>query len=186
MSNRDKLRQAARDCLLSLGYANTTVRELVKASGANQASINYHFGSKERLLTETLHDLNREWGDVLFAALDGVDPSGPAGNAARWERIIASIDEHRALWYVNFESVSASRHDEEIRAMIATGQRAARRILARAFGGLDLDTADADAIDAVGSHYFALLVGVASQWLADPDHAPTAERIVAVDALRNS
>ncbi|MEV0079714.1 TetR/AcrR family transcriptional regulator [Nocardia neocaledoniensis] len=181
MSNRDKLLQAARDCLLTLGYAKTTVRELVKASGANQASINYHFGSKERLLTDTLHELNREWGDVLFAAI-GDDPPGPAGNEARWERIVASIREHRALWYVNFESVSAARDDEEIQAMLAEGQRAARRSLAHAFGGLDPDADDPDTVDAVGSHYFALLVGVASQWLADPDHAPTAARIVMADS----
>ncbi|WP_280232932.1 TetR/AcrR family transcriptional regulator [Nocardia cyriacigeorgica] len=181
MSNRDKLLQAARDCLLSLGYANTTVRELVKASGANQASINYHFGSKERLLTDTLHDLNREWGDILFAAIGGDDPPGPAGNEARWDRIVTSIRNNRALWYVNFESVSAARDDEEIQAMIAAGQRTARRSLAHAFGGLDPDTADPETVEAVGSHYFALLVGVASQWLADPDNAPDAARIVAAD-----
>ncbi|NEW48514.1 TetR/AcrR family transcriptional regulator [Nocardia cyriacigeorgica] len=181
MGNRDKLLQAARDCLLSLGYAKTTVRELVKASGANQASINYHFGSKERLLTDTLHDLNREWGDILFAALGGDDPPGPAGNEARWDRIVTSIRDNRALWYVNFESVSAARDDEEIQAMIANGQRMARRSLARAFGGLDPDSDDPDTVEAVGSHYFALLVGVASQWLADPDNAPDAARIVAAD-----
>ncbi|MFI2230489.1 TetR/AcrR family transcriptional regulator [Nocardia testacea] len=181
MGNRDKLLQAARDCLLSLGYANTTVRELVKASGANQASINYHFDSKERLLTSALRDLNREWGDLLFAALGKDDPPGPAGNEARWDRIVTSIRDHKALWYVNFESVSVARDDKEVQAMIADGQRNARRTLARAFGGLDPDTDDPERVEAVGSHYFALLVGVASQWLTDPGSAPTAARIIAAD-----
>ncbi|MFE9789328.1 hypothetical protein ACFYO7_28510 [Nocardia salmonicida] len=82
---------------------------------------------------------------------------------------------------MNFESVSVARDDKEIQAMIADGQRHARRTLARAFGGLDPDTGDPEKVEAVGSHYFALLVGVASQWLTDPDSAPGAARIVAAD-----
>jgi AcrR family transcriptional regulator len=182
MGNKDKLLSAARECLLSLGYANTTVRELVKASGANQASINYHFGSKERLLTGALQELNREWGEVLFAALGDPERQGAAEeHETRWARIIDSIQEHRSLWFVNFEAVSAARHDEEIRTMIVEGQRRSRVSLARAFAGLDPETADPGTVLAVGSHYYSLLVGVAAQWLADPDGAPSAAQVVAAD-----
>ncbi|NUR89730.1 MAG: TetR/AcrR family transcriptional regulator [Nonomuraea sp.] len=177
MSAKDKLLLAARECLLSRGYAHTTVRDLVAASGANQASINYHFGSKEQLLTRALRDLNTEWGELLFAVLDG-GPGGPGGEEALWGRIIDSIRANRALWYVNFESVSSTRQDEEIRGMIAEGQAVARVSLARAFAGLGPDD-DQDAVMAAGSRYLALLVGLASQWLTDPDHAPTAAQFTA-------
>ncbi|SKC69035.1 TetR/AcrR family transcriptional regulator [Krasilnikoviella flava] len=184
MGNKDKLLVAARECLLATGYAQTTVRDLVAASGANQASINYHFGSKEKLLTGVLHDLNREWGELLLAALDRPTVSGASRGArqeALWGRIIDSIRSNRALWFVNFESLGSARHDESIRTMIAEGQGAARNSLARAFAGIDPEHADPRAVRLAGSHYYALLVGVAAQWLADPDQAPTAAQIVAAD-----
>ncbi|GGP16544.1 TetR/AcrR family transcriptional regulator [Nonomuraea glycinis] len=184
MSAKDKLLLAARECLLAQGYAHTTVRDLVAASGANQASINYHFGSKERLLTRALRDLNTEWGELLFAVLkeaDGVADgtrSRLGDQVGLWGRIIDSIQANRSLWFVNFESVASVRQDDEIRGMIASGQELARASLARAFAGLGPDS-DPGEVHAAGSHYLALLVGLASQWLTDPERAPTAEQFVA-------
>ncbi|GLZ79576.1 TetR family transcriptional regulator [Actinorhabdospora filicis] len=184
MSHKENLMRAARECLLRTGYARTTVRDLVASSGANQASINYHYGSKEALLTRALNELNTEWGDLLFRAL--VSPDGDTGEdaeLARWERIIDSIQAQRDLWFVNFESVSYLKHDAEIRAMNAEGQRRSRIALAAAFAGLGED-ADPARVHAVGSHYYSLLVGVALQWLTDPEAAPTAAEIVAADTGR--
>ncbi|MFC4138657.1 MULTISPECIES: TetR/AcrR family transcriptional regulator [unclassified Microbacterium] len=175
MSNREKLLKAAKECLLTVGYERTTVRHLVAASGANQASINYHFGSKEQLLILALRQLNQEWGDVLFAAL-----AAPGGTEAThdgvavWSRIIESIQANRDLWAVNFESLSSARGDDEIRGMIAEGQRLAREALARTFSR---DSA-ADP-DAVGARCYAVLVGLAAQWIIDPASAPSAEQIAA-------
>ncbi|MFI7226351.1 TetR/AcrR family transcriptional regulator [Nonomuraea angiospora] len=184
MSAKDKLLLAARDCLLTKGYAHTTVRDLVAASGANQASINYHFGSKEQLLTRALRDLNTEWGELLFAVLeepgDATAGTRPGDQEALWGRIIDSIQANRSLWFVNFESVASARQDDEIRGMIAGGQELARASLARAFAGLGPGS-DPGEVQAAGSHYLALLVGLASQWLTDPERAPTAERFAAAN-----
>lgn len=172
MSNREKLLKAARECLLTLGFERTTVRHLVAASGANQASINYHFGSKEQLLTEALRALNLEWSAVLNTALGDESDADERDPESVWGRILASIQENRPLWFVNFESLSSAYLDDGIRAMIAEGQRAAKPVLARAFG----------ADESEGSHYYALLVGVAAQWLIDPDGAPSAADIAASSA----
>ena len=178
MGHRENLITAARECLLKTGYARTTVRDLVAASGANQASINYHFGSKEQLLTQTLLDLNREWGELLFTAL--ADPAGENPDAeTKWERIIASMRENRDLWFVNFESISYLQ-DEEIRKINSHGQQQARTALAASFGGLGED-APREEVQAVGSHYYSLLVGTALQWLTDPDHAPSAADVARAD-----
>ncbi|MBB4685762.1 TetR/AcrR family transcriptional regulator [Amycolatopsis jiangsuensis] len=178
MGHRDNLLTAARECLLTTGYARTTVRDLVAASGANQASINYHFGSKEQLLTRALIDLNTEWGERLFSALGA--PDEPVAQVDRWRRIIDSIRTHRDLWFLNFESVSYVQHDAEIRAINAHGQQLARTALAQAFGGLSPD-AGQDEVRVVGAHYYSLLVGLAVQWLTDPDHAPDAADVVEAD-----
>lgn len=178
MGHKENLVRAARDCLLNTGYARTTVRELVAASGANQASINYHFGSKEQLLTGALLELNAEWGELLFRTLG--DPDDVTGNEFRWGRIISSIQNNRELWFVNFESAATALHDDVIRSMITEGQRRARPVLARAFGGLSED-AKPELVQEVGSHYYSLLIGVALQWLIDPAHAPSPAQIVAAD-----
>ncbi|MDI9896270.1 MULTISPECIES: TetR/AcrR family transcriptional regulator [Nocardiaceae] len=178
MSHRDNLLRAARSCLLDKGYAQVTVRDLVASSGANLASISYHFGSKDQLLTRALLDLNAEWGTELFAAL-GSEETLP--DVERWARIISSIEANRPLWFVNFESIGYVEREPEIRALNARGQAESRLALAQAFGGLGAD-ADPAEIHAVGSHYYSLLTGLAVQILTDPAAAPTAEEIVRADS----
>ncbi len=59
--------QFARD-----GYANTSLREITDMAGANIAAVNYHFGSKEKLLIEILDrivgPINEERIELLDAA----------------------------------------------------------------------------------------------------------------------
>ena len=73
-SNRDALVKGAVKCLLTKGYARTTARDIAAASGANLASIGYHFGSKEALLNEalirTLEQRNRHMGRLTRASAD--------------------------------------------------------------------------------------------------------------------
>ena len=62
-SHRDQLVKGAIKCLQTKGYARTTARDIATASGANLASIGYHFGSKEALLNEAMIRLfsRRNW-----------------------------------------------------------------------------------------------------------------------------
>jgi AcrR family transcriptional regulator len=53
-STREKLIEAAGHVFAEHGYQSTTVREIVKRSGANIAAVNYHFGGKLGLYTEVL------------------------------------------------------------------------------------------------------------------------------------
>ena len=58
-STREKLVEAAGQVFAERGYHATTVREIVKRSGANIAAVNYHFGGKLGLYTEVLQNLVR-------------------------------------------------------------------------------------------------------------------------------
>lgn len=139
-------------------------------SGTNQASINYHFGSKEALLNEALFDLNREWGEVLFGAVGGAELSV----VERWQRVIDSIQGNRPLWFANFEAITLAQHNETIReGLVERG--GARVVLARAFGA----AGESDDAVGAGSRHYAMLIGVATQWLLDPASAPSAETIAA-------
>lgn len=52
MGHREDLLEGAKRCLLEKGFVRTTARDIVKESGANLASIGYHYGSKDALLAQ--------------------------------------------------------------------------------------------------------------------------------------
>lgn len=54
-STKENLLTAAVDAFAAKGFEDTTVAEICEKAGANVASINYHFGSKENLLREVIH-----------------------------------------------------------------------------------------------------------------------------------
>lgn len=179
-STKTRLLVAARTCLLRHGYAGTSVRELIAESGTNQASINYHYGSKERLLNQALFELNSHWGEELFGALarttDGRTPTDA------WQSVIDSIIENQQLWYLNFEAVALAQRNTAIREGLADRGQQAIEILATTLGQLARD-APAETIQTVGSVYYALLTGVAMQYVVDPDHAPTAHDMATIAAV---
>ena len=51
---RQRLLNAAGEVFAEQGFKDATVREICKKAGANLASVNYHFGGKERLYSEVL------------------------------------------------------------------------------------------------------------------------------------
>src|ERR671916_1079089 len=65
VGNREKLLRAAIVCLRDKGYAETTARDLVAVSGANLASIGYHFGGMERLMNEAVAETTRMWAESI-------------------------------------------------------------------------------------------------------------------------
>ena len=70
-STREKLVEAAGQVFAEQGYQATTVREIVKRSGANIAAVNYHFGDKLGLYTEVLQQSVRAARvDAINSALD--------------------------------------------------------------------------------------------------------------------
>ena len=70
-STREKLVEAAGHVFAEHGYHATTVREIVKRSGANIAAVNYHFGGKLGLYTEVLQQLVRAGRvNAINSALD--------------------------------------------------------------------------------------------------------------------
>src|ERR1039458_6895788 len=70
-STRERLVEAAGHVFAERGYHATTVREIVKRSGANIAAVNYHFGGKLGLYTEVLQQLVRAARvNAIHSALD--------------------------------------------------------------------------------------------------------------------
>jgi AcrR family transcriptional regulator len=188
VGHKEDLLDGAKRCLYEKGYARTTARDIVAASGTNLASIGYHYGSKEALLNQALMSATEDFGEALDRLMDGAPPAADPFERfeAIWSRVIDLYAEFRPLWSATFESVSQMDHAEEVRAFFAEVQQFAHAGLSQLwFGNPD----DADATEVtdpaqlrVGAFLQSILIGLMGQMLIDPSQAPTAKDLSA--ALR--
>ncbi|TQF04099.1 TetR/AcrR family transcriptional regulator [Kitasatospora acidiphila] len=182
MGNREDLLAGAAQCLKEKGWARTTVRDIAAAAGVNHAAIGYHFGSRDALLTAAFVRAMDEWGQdlgaALAAALDpAVDDSGQYQEL--WRQMLTSFADTRKLWLASVEAFVQAEYDPALRELLLDAQRQGRRGLAAALLKVPEETVDESAARTVGAVQNALLVGMFTQWLMDPEGAPTAEEVLA-------
>ncbi|MET4641776.1 AcrR family transcriptional regulator [Streptomyces atratus] len=180
MGHREDLLEGAKRCLLEKGYARTTARDIVAASGTNLASIGYHYGSKEALLNLAFLKVTEEWGELLTkqpdeAGLGDGAPQEPLDQFRDvWELVIGSYERTRAVWQLQMEVVSRVDSDPELQKALAGPQREGRNGLAENMLGIDPET-DPERARVAGLFCQALLAGVMVQWMIDRDSAPSAQ-----------
>ncbi|MFE6763620.1 TetR/AcrR family transcriptional regulator [Streptomyces sp. NPDC057689] len=181
MGHREDLLEGAKRCLLEKGYARTTARDIVAASGTNLASIGYHYGSKEALLNLAFLRLTEEWGDVATREAEGepdIEAAAPLDQfRVAWERVIGSFEQSRAVWQLQMEVVSRIHSDPELQKALVGPQREGRDGLAENMLGIDPET-DPERSRVAGLFCQALLAGVMVQWMMDPDSAPSAQDLM--------
>ncbi len=178
MGHRDDLLVAAKQCLAEKGYARTTARDLVSASGTNLGSIGYHYGSKEGLLMRAAVELMGEWGDDLERLL-----AGRARTAEGvWTQVVQLFGKYRHVWAAQFGVLAMVEHEPRLRSDLAEATQQARLALAELLGGVD-PAADPQRAQDVGSYYYALLIGLMAQYVIDPAHAPDGAAIARAIAV---
>lgn len=185
MGHKEDLLDGAKRCLYEKGYARTTARDVVAASGTNLASIGYHYGSKEALLNQALMSATEDFGEALDRLMDGAPPATDPFERfeAIWTRVIDLYADYRPLWSATFESLSQMDHAEEVRAFFAQVQRFAHAELSRLWFGTPDDAEVTDPAQVrVGAFLQSILIGLMGQMLIDPAQAPTASDLAA--ALR--
>jgi AcrR family transcriptional regulator len=163
-SNRDRLIEGTLRCLERLPPERATARAIADESGANLASIAYHFGSKDNLVTEAaIAGLDR-WLDEIAARLGDVAAQDPA---TRLRRAAAAIEatrrRHTGLARNFVGALAMAQHDARIRETLADGFRRTRPAIASLLG-LGDDRAGDDA----GGLVLALFYGLLFQVLLDP------------------
>ncbi|MFD1929886.1 MULTISPECIES: TetR/AcrR family transcriptional regulator [Nonomuraea] len=180
MKERDKLIEGAKRCLQERGYAHTTARDIAQTSGANLASIGYHFGSKDALLVEAMLEATADWADKLRQAL--ADDAPREGQETLWRRAIELLDLHRPVFVANIEAFAQAERRPRLRQALADAQETARLELAHWLAEATLPPTKQRA---VGAFYLTLLTGLILQHLIDPERAPTAEMLTeALPAVR--
>jgi AcrR family transcriptional regulator len=172
MGNREDLLDGAVKCLKEKGWARTTVRDIAAAAGVSHAAIGYHFGSREALLTAAFVQAMDEWGSQTELAAPAAD------FASAWDARIKSFHEQRELWLASVEAMIQAEHNSGLREMLAAANREGRRGLAAGALNIEEETVDDEIERSVGAVESALLSGIMSQVLLDPEHAPSGKDIV--------
>ncbi|MFE2284891.1 TetR/AcrR family transcriptional regulator [Streptomyces sp. NPDC059443] len=170
MGHREDLLEGAKKCLVEKGFVGTTARDIVKASGANLASIGYHYGSKDALLTQAFIALIEEWGAQFTAGM-----TGEGGSLERfrsvWDGVYAGHEASGPIWAASMEVALARDRLPELRAMLAASQGEGRKGLVSMFTGVPEEELTEDDLRTTGVFYQALLNGFMLQWLFDPASA---------------
>lgn len=71
---RDSYLDAARDCILDVGWRRTTLTEVARRAGVSRMTIYRTWADMPRLLADLM---TREWGDVVADSLAHDDPDAP-------------------------------------------------------------------------------------------------------------
>ncbi|WP_405841719.1 TetR/AcrR family transcriptional regulator [Streptomyces platensis] len=187
MGHREDLLEGAKRCLLEKGYARTTARDIVAASGANLASIGYHYGSKDALMRQAIIASSEEWGTGVAQVPAGGE-AGPADAeplerfAAVWDLFLQRIATEREFIAAQVEVLGLLPRDAALREAIGEVLPEGGEGLVAIFEGVPDTEVDAEAARVVGPFYQALLTGLMVQSLLTPDRMPTGRDLAA--ALR--
>ena len=175
-SHRDRLLDAALECLSTKGYARTTARELVAASGASLASIGYHFGSKDALLEQAIEMAFDRWTDEV-ARIVAAEGGAPSERLARGlAETIHAFERNRSALVAFMEALAQVERSDEIRQRLAGWYERTREMLA------DLIEQHSDGLEGIdarsaGSLLLAIADGLMVQWLLDPERTPSADEL---------
>ena len=176
MGQREDLLAGAKRCISERGYAHTTARDIVAASGANLAAIGYHFGSKDALLSTAIIETFNEWGDAIGGAISEDLGDTPQ---ARLEGFISGLlvgaAAERAILVASVQAYAQAEFAPEVREQIARTYVESRRDLAALVTGRQPGDVSPEEAASVGSLALAVINGAVLQWLVDPDRAPSAQ-----------
>ncbi|MFC4111229.1 TetR/AcrR family transcriptional regulator [Nonomuraea zeae] len=179
---RDRLLAGAVSCLQEKGYARTTARDLVAASGTNLASIGYHFGSKDALLNEAIAAFFEQWTErveqTLFAGRPG---SARELLELAMRALIDVFEELRPQLVLCVEGFPAALRAPALKEKLAESYarcRTAGADMLRRAGeqfGVELPVEP----EVLVSVLVAISDGLMLQWLLDPAATPDAGQVVA-------
>ena len=174
MGHKEDLLAGAKSVLIERGYSNTTARDIVAASHTNLASIGYHYGSLDRLLTQAMMEMMGEWGDKFDAAsAEQKSKDAEARFRAVWKALFKLFETDQALAQASFEIGLQALRSDELKAIFAATYADVRNTMPADF--LGPEPLDAKTRRAVGSLLLAIISGVTIQVLLDPKGAPTAD-----------
>ena len=129
LDTKTRILHAAFRTLATQGYAALSVREIAKDAGVNHALINYHFGTKDRLVIAVLDEANR----VLLERQRRMYAS-PGGFAEKWAQARRFYEDDLASGFVRVQAelYAASLSNVELREQFLPRIRAWKNVVLEA------------------------------------------------------
>ncbi|GAB2656207.1 TetR/AcrR family transcriptional regulator [Nocardia goodfellowii] len=181
MGNREDLLAGARKAIMERGVAKTTARDIAAAAGVSLAAIGYHFGSKERLITEALSEaLGTGIGDAMEALIrQTAGRPLPEAFAAMVDGLPAVFADNREAMLASLENMLRVARSSESQAFMADSIPQAHRDIAQSLTethpGLTAEQAEE-----LAGLYFTLAQGMSVLWvMSDGKALPAGSRLVA-------
>jgi len=176
------LLQAAKKLVGERGYAGATVRELAAASGTNLAAVNYHFGSRERLLNQAILESFLEWVDRV-GEMGPVDPDagGLQQLASRARPMLDFFPEARPGFVICLEALLQAGRSPELKAQLVAHYAEQRRRIGEFVTATSRGRELPDRmVEVAASFMLAVTDGLLLQSLLDPQAIPTGEELAAL------
>jgi AcrR family transcriptional regulator len=177
--HRERLLEGALICLRERGYARTTTRDIVAASGTNLGSIVYHYGTKERLLEEAMGEGFRRWTEAISAVADQSTANPFEQMRAALGQARSAFDEQHGLFTAFLEAAAETGRSDELRGHMAEGYEHARRRVGQSIRHTMPDAGEDD-VRTLASLMVAIVDGLMLQWLLDRDAVPRGEEVAEV------
>jgi AcrR family transcriptional regulator len=178
MGQREDLLVGAGKCLVEKGYHHTTARDIAAASGAHLASIGYHYGSKDALMSAAALAAQGEWGHAVDAAVLAAGAASPTQCLQVCiDELIAAFSRQPEVLVASVQSYAQAAFDGEIKRALADATAGARTDLAAMVLGVRPEEVDPETARSLGSLVHSLVAGLTLQALLDPDSLPTGEQV---------
>ena len=182
---RVQVLEAARECVVALGYERVTVRDVAKTAGVSTGTIVHYFGDKDSMLEAALLGKVQDTGIAFRAALAGAQSAWD-----RLERLVAAsvpdTDDVRDEWRLWLTFWGEVTRNERLRMVSERQHRRWTRFLSRiiAEGMTSGEFAPVDP-DTTATQVAALIDGLAIQTtLLNPALPPALMHQIAIDAVR--
>jgi AcrR family transcriptional regulator len=178
VDTKTALLDAAKHLVGERGYAGTSVRELATAAGTNIAAVNYHFGSREKLLNQAVLEHFLEWSDRVTEVDVDPDAEPLAQLAARARPMIDDLPAAQPAFIVFLEALLQARRSPELHRQISEHyseqRRRAMQSIAANESGRELPPRFQEVL---ASYILAVVDGLQLQALLDPEAIPTGEEL---------
>ncbi|WP_433663995.1 TetR/AcrR family transcriptional regulator [Nocardia sp. CA-128927] len=189
MGNREDLLAGARKAVLERGLAKTTARDIAGAAGVSLAAIGYHFGSKDRLITEAIT------GSIGSGIGDGMEAAIRAGGEGRslrdavaptWTGLLEVLRTNHEALLLSAENALLVARSPESQEFMADATETAFSDLANVLRETHPELS-AEQARAVATLYFLLFQGLAMTQLIAPSAATVdgEQLALAVETLRD-
>lgn len=173
-----RLVDGTRRCVVERGAGATTARDISAATGTNLAAINYHFGSKDALVTLALVRSVDACRDRVARAAGEAAAASPAERVERLLEVLRQVlVDDRGTAVAGVQALAAAEHAGPVRAEFARSHEQLRADLAQLV--LHAEEVSDETARGVGSTALALVHGFALQWLLDPATAPAPQHCAA-------